>query len=649
MANETKIVSYSRWKPAITPEKIFAEIVVLGSITVIGEKYYLTELRLTEKGRTTLVSKDSMGKITDILPSNFNIRTRVHEYGGKSHEFSNKYFYFSNFQDQRIYRKTLNDSSDPVPLTSEKISDDSLGKYAVPVLTPDEKSLVFVFEKEFKDRENENFLGLLDLTKELPNEPEILAQGRDFYFDPQISPDGTKIMWIEYDHPNMPWTSTELMIADLKENKILQESKKIVAGGEGISVCAPRFDKSGKAYFVMDEENHQENNPKNWYNIYSFDGETVEPVTQELAEFAGPAWGLGDCNYQFLPDGKIIANFEKEGEGFLCIINPQTRELKKLDSPFVYHSGIQVLDENSIVFFALSKFIPPALVKMNLISMDYEIIKQCYTHPLKNEDLSIAEVLPYPTSDGQKAFAQYYKPRNSQYQAPDGENPPLIVMVHGGPTGRTSPHFSISKQFWTSQGYAILDVDHRGSTSYGRKYRDALKGKWGVIDAQDIKDGVDFLLKEREIDEKIAITGGSAGGYAVQRALTMFPETFHVGASYFGIGNLLTLVKLTHKFESRYMDWCVGASLPEGEERFKERSPINYMDRLKSPMILFQGAEDKVVTPVVSREIANILKEKGIKSDYIEYEGESHGFRKKESNIDALNREAEFFRSVLFP
>ena len=279
--------------------------------------------------------------------------------------------------------------------------------------------------------------------------------------------------------------------------------------------------------------------------------------------------------------------------------------------------------------------------------MQFEVIRSSLKIDSVDDDISLPEIIGYPTSDNQKAFGYFYPPKNSKYKAPEGEKPPLIVMVHGGPTGRAGSGFSLKKQFWTNQGYAIFDVDHRGSTSYGRKYRDALKGQWGVIDAQDIKDGIEFLIKKGKISSKIAITGGSAGGYAVQRALTLFPDVFAAGASYFGIGNLLTVAKLTHKFESRYIDWLLGAPLPEAEAICKERSPIHYLDKLKSPMILFQGMDDPIVTPEVSQEVAAVLKEKGIYHEYIEYEGESHGFRKKENQIDSLTREAAFFRNIL--
>ncbi|MFX1538546.1 MAG: alpha/beta hydrolase family protein, partial [Promethearchaeota archaeon] len=303
---------------------------------------------------------------------------------------------------------------------------------------------------------------------------------------------------------------------------------------------------------------------------------------------------------------------------------------------------------DDLIFIGASPVALPAVIKLNPESLKVTILKKSSTIKISEEEISIPKFISYPTSDGQSAYAQLYLPKNSKYEAPEYDKPPLLVIVHGGPTGRTNSGLDLTKQFWTSQGYAILDVDHRGSTGYGRKYRDALSGKWGVIDAYDVEDGINYLLKKGLICNKIGIRGGSAGGYAVQRALTLFPDLFGVGASYFGIGNLVTLVEETHKFESRYIDWLMGVSLPEGAAIYKERSPINHLNKLKAPMIIFQGSEDKVVTPEVSREMARTLKKHGIEHEYIEYEGEAHGFRSKETNIDALNREARFYKKVLY-
>jgi len=651
MVKKKQIQPYHKWISNITPEQVFKDTISFNNIKIVDNSIYWSELRPAENGRVAIVCQNDKGEVLDVLHKNVNVRTRVHEYGGICWEVGEKDVFYVNFNDQRLYRSALKGTESPVPLTPERNEDGSLGKYAAPILAPDGKMLFFVYEKEFMEKENENYIACLDITKNAIQEPEIVVEGKDFYFDPIISPDGSQIAWLQYDHPNMPWNSTELVLADLKYNSIVLGSEKIIAGGEGISIGAIRFNHNDHIFFVMDEEGQPEDSPKNWWNLYQYANGEIQAITQELAEFGLPMWVFRFINWDFLPSsGRIIANYYKKGKGFLALIDPLTKVLETLHSPFDDHFKIQAFSEHEIVFFGHSLHKPSTLVKFNLQQMTYDTIKSSFHNPLTDQDISIPKHIEYPTSDGKSAYGLLYLPKNKFYVAPEEDKPPLLVMVHGGPTGRAQRIFTLSKQFWVSQGYALIDLDYRGSTSYGRKYRDSLKGTWGVIDAQDIKDAVDFLLEQGIIASKVAITGGSAGGYAVQRALTLFPDTFQVGASYFGIGNLITLTKMIHKFESRYIDWLMGKPLsdPEGEQIYKERSPINHLDRLKSPMILFQGKDDKVVVPEVSREVAEILEEKGILNEYIEYEGEAHGFRKKENNIDALKREAAFFRKVLF-
>ena len=281
------MLPYNQWTPIVTPEEVFEDIIAFGYIKVVSGKIYWTELRPSEGGRTTVVCQDEKGRIQDVLPKDVNVRTRVHEYGGLAFTVDEKYIYYINFQCQRLFRKTLGDESSPIPLTPEKNGDGSLGKYAAPILTPDQKTLIFVYEKEFKDRENENYIAKLDVTVNEIQEPTIIVQGRDFYFDPIISPNGTKIAWLQYNHPNMPWNSTELILADWNE-QALPESEKLIAGGEEVSICAIRFDKNDRLYFVMDEANQAEEDPRNWWNLYRYDEDYVESLTQEMAEFAYP-------------------------------------------------------------------------------------------------------------------------------------------------------------------------------------------------------------------------------------------------------------------------------------------------------------------------------------------------------------------------
>lgn len=641
---------YSQWKPTITPEDVFSDVVTPGEIKIVGRTIYWLEQRPAEQGRVVLVKCDESGQITDVTAKEYWIRTRVYEYGGGAYTLNNKFVYFVNFTDQRIYCQSLTKKQPLRPLTLEKNSDRSLGKYGALELSSDGTRLVFVYEKEYVDKENENFIAVLNLTSEELREPTILASGNVFYGDPKISPDGKTIVWLTWNHPKMPWDHTELIVAEFDGKHLEIGSGQKIAGGLNASVCLPKFDRFGNLYYVMDEAGQEKKSFKNWWNIYCYKNGKTEVITKELAEFGMPLWGLGQSGYSFLSSGNLICRTIAQGKANLVVVDPNKKECTSLDLPFTEYDSLQINGNDDIVFVGASPLTPPAIIKLNLESMEITILKPSTTIKISEEDLSIPQFISYPTSDGKIAYGYFYLPKNSKYEVPEDEKPPLIVIVHGGPTSRTSSALNLRKgiQFWTSQGYAVLDVDYRGSTGYGRDYRDALLGEWGVIDALDIKDGVNYLLKEGLVSKKIVIRGGSAGGYAVQRALTLFPELFRAGGSYYGIGNLLTLVEEIHKFESRYLDSLLGASLAEGLEIYQERSPINHLDKLRAPMILFQGSEDKIITPEVSQEMVRALEKRGIEYEYHEYEGETHGFRRKETNVDALNREAQFYKKILY-
>jgi acetyl esterase/lipase len=634
--------SYLDWKSPIKIENIFSDLIRLRCVSVERDNIYFIEGRPVEKGRNVIVKIDSQGNEKDLLPSPFNARTRVHEYGGKSYTVKNGIVYFANFDDQRIYKV---ENEKIIPLTPERNKDGSLGKYAS--LNVVKNKLIFVYELEYENKENINCIAYIDLDSEEINEPVILVDGRDFYGD--VVTHENKIVWQEWEHPHMPWEYTELFIADLEADKLTNIFK--IAGGENISICLPKFSPKGILYFVMDGVD-EEDSPKNWWNIYKYeyisDNAIVRPVTKELAEFGVPQWNFGNSNYTFIGED-IVAIKVSGGEEKLVKIKldksyDNASPISEIKTNFSGFNFIQSLNRD-LVFIGSHHSKNSELVKVSL-NGDVTTLKVSSHLELQDKDISIPEHISFPTKSG-RCYAYLYLPKNSQFEAPSGEKPPLLVMAHGGPTGGTSAGFSLVKQFWTSSGYAILDVNYTGSVGYGRKYRDALYGLWGVIDAQDVADGVQYLIDKDLIDpNKVAVTGGSAGGYMVQRVLTEYPELFTVGASYFGIGNLITLCKETHKFESRYISQLVDAKYPEDVDKIKDRSPINHLDKLKAPMIILQGSDDKIVTPNNSREMAKILDKKGIMNEYYEYEGEAHGFRKKENKIDSLQKEFNFYKKV---
>ena len=608
---------------------------------------YWLEGRPAENGRIVLVQQDSQGNVRDITPREYYIRSRVHEYGGGALAMQDDTVVFTNFTDQCLYKQII--GGEAVALTPASGEGEYFHKYGGLDISSDKRYLVFVWEKEHKDPAlTINVLGVLDLNTDEAREPVALISGSDFYSAPRLSPNGDRIVWTSWNFPYMPWDSTGLYIADFDNGRIVESSITKISGDHPIAVLSYQFALNGDLLFVMDRAGCKENDPGNWSNIYRYHNNQVGAVTAVQAEFGFPQWQLGMSNFEPGPSGSIAAACFRDGYNKLLVIEPDTNAISEVKTELDAYGSLSFIDSHTVALIGSTQETVPAVTTLDLNSGDYREIKRTSSVEMNPGDISRGRHISFPTTDDAICYGYLYLPKNGNYTAPDDDRPPLIVMAHGGPTARTSAaSLSLTKQFWTTQGYAILDVDYRGSSGYGRAYRDLLLGQWGVADAEDIANGVRYLIKEGIVDpNRIAITGGSAGGYAVQRALTLYPDLFHAGASYFGIGNLETLAKLTHKFESRYLDLIIGKPYTEGDPLYRDRSPINHLEKLQAPMILFQGADDKVVPPETSREMKRILDEKGLRCEYVEYEGEGHGFRSKANNIDALNREAAFYREV---
>lgn len=635
---------FSDWEPLITPEDVFLDLVGLSGLNTFDNELYWLETRPSEGGRNVLVKANSDGKHIDITLRNYYLRSRIHEYGGIAYTINNKTAYYANFQDQRLYKQSLIDTTNIYPITPEINKDGSLGKYGALEISSDGKFLIFIYEKEYKNKENENYLACLDLKQNDISEPIILHEGFDFYGTPKLSKDGKKIAWITWNHPNMPWDETILWEGDFKGNHVKNPIK--IINKPNVSICYLEYNPNHTLFFIMDEGNVPDNSYKNWWNIYYYDQE-VKSITKEFKEFGTPLWWFGEKKYIFLNQDTIISSYLSKGTMKLCRINIKKGQIDDFNLPFTEYVSITKIDENSIAFIAVGPENVSSIYKYYLDKGRLQLVKKSTEFSFPITSISKPTLISFGSRDNSVAYGHLYLPKNQNYTNSPEDKPPLIVRIHGGPTARNRSSFSLMTQYWTTSGYAVFDIDYHGSTGYGRNYRDSLKGNWGVIDMFDIKYGIKYLHKKNLIDnKKCAITGGSAGGYAVQRMLTMFPDLFQAGASYFGIGNLITLVKFTHKFESQYINTLVGGTIENNIEIFKKRSPKNYLENLKVPMIIFQGKEDKIVTPNNSREMVEILTKKGIENYYIEYENEAHGFRIKENKIEALKKEAEFFSKV---
>ena len=591
------------------------------------------ESRPQESGRNVLVRRGNDGSERDINPAPFNIRTRVHEYGGGAWLLHNGAVFFSNFSDQHLYRQGL-DEATPTQLTH----DDGL-RFANGCVDEDRNRIVCVIEDHRGEGEAENFIGAIDL---LSGDVTELSKGHDFYAAPVISPNGKQLSFMSWDHPDMPWDETIIWLTTLNEAGMPTELCQVAGGKDGeqkISAQQPLFSPTGELFFISDVSG--------WWNLYR--QSSAQSICPMNAEFGGPHWGFGLHSYDFLNDSQIVCNYGIGNVDQLAVLDTETGNLNNLDLPYSDLGGVS-LNGQTLTTGAASPTTFPELITVDLETGKHAVFKQSTTLTLDSAYYSVPETITFPTANEQIAHGFYYPPTNKDYTGTvedknSQDAPPLVVMMHGGPTGATHSVLNLRTQFWTSRGFAVLDLNYRGSTGYGRDYRDKLIRQWGIVDVEDAVFGAEYLVQQRKADEdKLAIRGGSAGGYTTLSALT-FTNTFKAGASHFGVGDLEALAKDTHKFESRYLDSIIG-SYPDEIEIYHARSPIHHVDQMASPCIFFQGLEDKVVPPNQAETMVEALTEKGVPVAYVPFEGEQHGFRIAENIKRCMDLELYFYARV---
>ncbi len=625
---ERVVAPYGSWKSPITADLIVGGSVVLMQPLADGSDSYWLESRPVEQGRSVIVRRDASGAETDINPAPLNARTRVHEYGGGDYTVSNGRIYFANFMDQRVYVC-------PVGKQPKPVTPDAQMRYADFLLDDPRARLICVREDHTDaDREAANALVAVDLSTE--NSGQILVAGNDFYSSPRLSPDGSKLAWLTWNHPNMPWDGTELWVGTFDDSGAICQSE-LIAGGLNESIFQPEWSPSGVLYFVSDRSG--------WWNLHRLNDGIVEAVTNMNAEFGMPQWGFGMSTYAFLSPEQILAAYVENGISRLALIDLVSKQLQLIDSPF---SDLRYLSASAgrVVMRAASPTQGAAIVQFDLATRTFETLKTSINVAVDAAYFSVPRAIEFPTEDGLIAHGFFYPPANPDFNAPAGERPPLLVKSHGGPTSAATTALSLSIQYWTSRGIAVLDVNYRGSTGFGRAYRERLNNNWGVVDVDDCANGARYLVDQGEVDgSRLMITGGSAGGYTTLCALA-FRDTFSAGASHYGVSDAEALAKETHKFESRYLDRMMGP-YPEKRDVYVSRSPINFTDRLTCPVIFFQGLEDKVVPPNQAETMVAALREKGIPVAYLPFAGEQHGFRQAKNIKRALDGELYFYSRVL--
>ena len=617
---------YGSWKSPITADVVAGGEVGLEQVRLDGDDVYWIERRSQEGGRKVIIRRSPDGRVTDVTPPPLNARTRVHEYGGGDYAVSDGTIVFANFTDQRLYVQRV--GSPPRPLTPAA----SL-RYADGQIDRRRNLLFCVCEDHTGHGEAINTLVSIDLQG--GGAGNVLVSGNDFYSSPRLSPDGSQLAWLTWNHPNMPWDGTELWVGKLNEDKSISDRVRIV-GGISESVVQPEWSPEGTLYFVSDRTG--------WWNLYRCRGRKVEPICPMDAEFGEPQWVFGNALYGFDSESRIICSYAKDGKWYLASIDTVTGELNTVEIPYSAISRIQT-GGGRVVLIAASSTEPTSIVSLDLATRDLEVLRRSRELTVDAGDLSAPRAIEFPTEQSLTAYGIFYPPQNRDYVGPADEKPPLLLMSHGGPTSATSTSLRYTTQYWTSRGIAVLDVNYGGSSGYGREYRERLKGQWGIVDVDDCVNGARYLVEAGAVDgNRLAIRGGSAGGYTTLCALT-FRGAFRAGASHYGISDLEALAKDTHKFESRYLDGLIGP-YPERRDLYVERSPIHFTDRLACPMILFQGLEDKVVPPKQAEEMFEAVRAKGLPVAYLTFEGEQHGFRKAENIKRVLEAELYFYSKV---
>lgn len=601
-----------------------------GDVAVDRDTLYWIEGRPQEEGRYVICRRKMDGSIDDILPKPFSARTTVHEYGGGAIAVRDGTIFFSNYVDQRLW--SFWPCGEPQPITA-----DSKLRFADFVCDAARNRLIAVCEDHGNsDHEPANRIVTIDLCD---GQVTTLVEGADFYSTPRVSPDGRQLAWLQWHHPNMPWDGTELCAAPLKADGSLGPRRK-VAGGVDESIFQPSWSPDGTLYFASDRTN--------WWNLYAERDGNVEPVLLLNAEFGMPQWVFGMTTYGFQTDGTIIARCTQNGNWALVQIDPCSGKFVTIALPYSNISSVDVAG-NSVFAIAGSPTEVESLVAIELAAgrpPRVDIIRRASAIQPDPEYTSLPEAIEFPTSDGLTAHAFYYPPANRDFVGPPGELPPLLVLIHGGPTAATAAQFRLSTQYWTSRGFGVCDVNYGGSTGYGREYRNRLHDSWGVVDVADAIHAALNLADQGKVDrQKLVIRGGSAGGYTTLACLT-FSDVFRCGASSYGISDLALMAKDTHKFEARYLDRLVGL-YPQDEARYRERSPIFHLEKFNRPVILLQGLEDKIVPPNQAELILDSLKKRGVPVAYVPFAGEQHGFRKAENISRAHEAELYFYSRIL--
>jgi dipeptidyl aminopeptidase/acylaminoacyl peptidase len=628
---------YGSWESPFAIDLLTRGTVGLGEIQARDGIRYWLEGRPDEAGRQVLFRRGADGRDVRLSPEGFNVRTRVHEYGGGAYAADGDLVVVSDFVTGRLHRVVEPERLEPLTPDGRawRFADLSIDRPRNRILAvrEDHEPATLV-----RHAEAENAVVAIDLAG---GDVTVLVEGSDFVSSPRLSPDGQRLSWLRWNHPNMPWDGTELVVADVDAGG-RPTDPRVVAGSQADWIAQPRWSPQGVLHFVAE--------PEGWMNLFRLaDGDRVERATPPIdAEFVFPDWSFALANYAFAADGTIVASGRSAGRDRLYVFavdaGAEDAAPTPLDHPWT-EIGYLAVDGRIATFRAASPAEPWAIVELDLDGGRPRVVRRSTATTFDPADISTGRLVEFPTTGDRTAFGLYYAPLNRRFHGPEDRRPPLILTSHGGPTAQASTAFSVLTQLFTSRGFAVLDVDYGGSTGYGTAYRKRLEGEWGVVDLDDCVAGATWLAGEGLADgERLAIRGGSASGYTTLCAVT-FRSTFAAGASYFGIGDLETFDTQTHKFESRYTITLVGP-YPEQKDRYRDRSPLNFTERISCPVLILQGAEDRIVPPAQAEQIVDALWERRLPHAYLLFPGEDHGFRAAANIIRSFEAELSFYGQV---
>ncbi len=625
-----KVAPYGSWASPITIDLLLKGTVQMRNQMVRwdGDDLYWSELRPDEAGRIVVCRRTANGEIADVTPPGFNARSRVHEYGGGHFAVEGGTVWFTNFADQRLYRQDGDEAPRPITAAADVRHAD--------MVVDSGRGRLYAVREDHTTGASEPVNSIVSLDREGDHDVFTIAAGNDFYSSPKLSADGKRIAWTTWNHPNMPWDGSELWVGELDHTGHVMSSRKI-AGGSSESILQPEWSPDGELYFISDRSD--------WWNLYRARGEGDEPICPRAAEFGAPQWVFGMRFYAFTAPDEIVCLYSEPGGTKLGRIDLNAGAMRQVE---LLYSGLSNVQTNGdkVAVFAASSTLAERVLTIDLESGAQEVVKISNPAHLDPGNMSIPNPIEFPTEGGVTAHAFYYPPRNKGFEGPPEEKPPLMVRCHGGPTGSAGPTYPFEYHYWTSRGFAVVDVNYGGSSGYGRAYRTRLNGNWGVVDVDDCINAARYLVEQGVADgNRVSITGGSAGGFTVLLSLTK-RDFYDAGASHFGIGDLELFIKETHKFEAHYCDTLVGP-YPERADLYRDRSAVHFADNLKRPVILFQGLEDKIVPPSQAEEFVAVCKKKKLPYAYVAFEGEQHGFRKKENIRRSIEGEM-FFLSRIF-